>query len=211
MELSRCKEHTIMNKMFIIGTMSAAMLATVDMAYADDTSYPNNYSVHEYHPNVDAHTPVRYPFKMGMVWSIGEPSGMELGLEARLPKMPWYKLQVAGTYTLAPGIRGGVLIDPIDFPVVPVLNLDLGHQFPFTVPGVNGRPGGEFNYADFQAGLAFGSRDGARLLVLGGESYISGSTHNIQAVFGNTGGFTISSPTFRGWIPDAKLGLELLF
>jgi hypothetical protein len=199
-----------MNKL-LVGAMSAAMLATVSgVAYADDSAYPNNYSPNEYHPDTSVQAPEHVPFKVGAVWSIGIPSGMELGAEVRLPHMPWYKLQVAATYTLAPGMVGSVLIDPIKFPVAPVLNVDVGRQFPFTVP-VNGRPGGDFDYATFGGGLAFGSRDGARLLLLAGESYISGSSHNIQAVFGDSNGLTIANPTFKGWIPTCKLGVEFLF
>jgi hypothetical protein len=198
-----------MNKL-LVSVMSAAMLAVSGVAYADDSAYPNNYSPNEYHPDVNARAPEHVPFKLGLDWDIGIPSGMALGLETRLPHLPWFKLGLDATYTLAPGIRGNLLIDPIKFPVVPVLNLDVGRQFPFTVP-VNGRPGGDFDYVDFQAGLAFGSRDGARLLLLAGESYISGSSHNIQAVFGDSNGLTIANPTFKGFIPDAKLGVEFLF
>jgi hypothetical protein len=87
----------------------------------------------------------------------------------------------------------------------------VGHQFPFTVPGVDGKPGGQFDYVDFMGGLAFGGRDSARVLLLVGESYISGSTHNIQDVFANSSSITIGNPTFKGWTPSAKLGFEFLF
>lgn len=203
-----------MNKKLIVGALSVAMLATVDMAYADESSTPATeggyVSPQEYHPYVGA-VQEHFPFKVGLAWDIGVPSGMALGLQARLPEVPWFKLGLSGTYTLAPGIRGNLLIDPIRFPIAPVANVDVGHQFPFTVPGVNGKPGGQFDYVDLQAGLAFGGRDNARVLLLVGESYISGSTHNIQDTFDNTSGITIGSPTFKGWVPDAKLGFEFLF
>ena len=200
-----------MNKKLFAGAICLAVMATADAAMADEPGTGAGYvSQQEYHPDITVHTPEHYPFKVGAVWSIGIPSGMELGLEARLPNMPWFKLQAAATYTLAPGMVGSILIDPIKFPVAPVLNFDFGRQFPFTVP-VNGRPGGDFDYANFMGGLAFGERDSARLLLLVGESYITGSSHNIQAVFADSNGLTIADPKFNGWIPIGKLEVEFLF
>ena len=84
-----------MNKKLIVGALSVAMLATVDMAYADESSTPATeggyVSPQEYHPYVGA-VQEHFPFKVGLAWDIGVPSGMALGLQARLPEVPWYKV-----------------------------------------------------------------------------------------------------------------------
>jgi len=153
-----------------------------------------------------------YPFKLGMSLDVSVPSGAALGLEARLPHVPWFTLGAAGTYLLAPGVRGSILIDPIKFAVVPVANIDLGYQSSFTVPGIKNSPSVDYTYVDLNAGLAFGSRDGFRFLLLSGMSYLDGGAHNVQGALGNSAkGLTVADPAFNAWTPNVKLGFKLLF
>lgn len=189
-----------MNKVLAFSTLAATMFMSA-AALADTTSTP-------YHPDVQAPAPV--PFKVGMSVDLSVPSGAAVGVQVRLPSVPWFKLGVAGTYTLAPGLRGNILIDPIKFPVAPVANVDFGHQFGFTLPGVNNSPTVDFDYVDLQGGLAFGSRDGFRFMLLGGMSYLNGTANHFQGVV-SSGGLTVADPHFSGWIPDAKIGVEWLF
>lgn len=155
----------------------------------------------------------KVPFKVGMLFDISVPSGVALGLEARLPYVPWFKFGLAGTGTLAPGVRGNILFDPIKFPIGPVLNVDVGHQFAFGVPGLKNSPTLDFTYTDLQGGIGLGSRDGFRFLLMGGMSYIfNGSANNFQGVLTNAPvGLKLGDPTFTGWAPNAKLGFNLLF
>jgi hypothetical protein len=148
----------------------------------------------------------RYKF-IGMSFDVGVPSGVALGLEGRLPYMPWFKLGVAGTFTLAPGVRGSLLLDPIRFPVAPVANFDVGYQSPITVKNVSG----SFTYEDIQGGLAFGSRNGARFLLLAGMSHLSGDVSGFQNIVSTSNGVSFGNPTFNGWIPSARLGFVCLF
>jgi hypothetical protein len=153
------------------------------------------------------------PFKLGGQVDLSVPSGAAVGLEARLPHVPWFKLGLSGTYLLSPGIRGNLLIDPIKFPIAPVANVDVGHQFPATVP-VSGHPTVDFSYLDLQGGLGLGNRDGFRFLLLGGMSYLfSGNVGNFQSLFANSSAsnLTVGNPSFRGWAPNVKLGVEFLF
>jgi hypothetical protein len=226
------------NPKIVCGTMAVcAVLATTDAAMADEpatapTEVPlsqqafdaaNTPSLPPFNkdpivaapvpapePVLEPYTPSSNTFKLGMTLDMGAPSGIALGLQTRLPYLPWFKWSFAGTYTLAPGIRGGVLIDPIQFPVVPVVNVETGHQYPITIP-VKGNPNVDFNYTDLQAGLAFGSRDHTRLLVLVGMSYLNGSVNNIQGALPSISGLTMGNANFHGWVPDAKLGVEFLF
>lgn len=153
----------------------------------------------------------RYRY-LGMQFDIGLPSGVALGVVGRVPQVPWFKLGLAATGTLMPGIRGNVMFDPIKFGVAPVANIDLGHQFPFAIPGVKNSPDIGFSYVDLNAGLAFGNRDKFRFLLLSGYSYLFGSASNFQALITSAPkGLTLANPTFTGWIPNLKLGFEWLF
>lgn len=192
------------NPKMLCGTMAVcAVIATTDSAMADSTAEP-------YRPVVEDYRPSSNSLKLGMVMDMSAPSGMALGLQTRLPYLPWFKWSFAGTYTLAPGLRGGVLFDPIQFPVVPVLNVETGHQYPITIP-VSGRPNVDFNYTDLEGGLAFGSRDHTRFVILAGMSYINGAINNVQGVLPSVSGLTIGDANFHGWVPCAKMGAEFLF
>ena len=151
-------------------------------------------------------------FRLGMFVDLSIPSGVAAGVQTRLPYLPWFKLGLGLTETLAPGIRGNLLIDPISFPIAPVANFDLGHQFGFNLPGVENSPNINFTYEDFQIGGAVGSRDGFRFMILGGTTHLSGVAHNFQGVIHNSPtGLTIADPNFSGWTPSVKLGVEFLF
>jgi hypothetical protein len=182
-----------MRKHHLVGAMVAvATMTCVGVASADENS-----------------------FNLGMNFDLSAPSGAALGLDARLPYLPWFKVGVSGTYALAPGVRGNILVDAIKFPIAPVLNVDVGHQFPITAPGVSGNPTVDFNYLDLQGGLALGSRDGFRFMLLAGMSYLDGGAHNVQGAINsnNNSGTTlvVGDPNFHGWAPNAKLGFTLLF
>jgi hypothetical protein len=178
-------------KKFLIGAISALSLGIATVAFADE-----NNSV---------------PLKAGMSFDIGAPSGVALGVLVRPPYIPWWKVGLAITGTLNVGIRANILIDPIKFPIAPVANLDIGHQFPFAIPGVSNSPKVDFTYENIQGGLALGSRDGFRFMLLAGMSHLDGVAHNFQGVLPATNGLVISDPNFSGWVPSAKLGFSLLF
>jgi hypothetical protein len=153
----------------------------------------------------------RYHY-LGMLFDISVPSGVALGLAGRLPSVPWFKLGLAATGTIAPGIRGNVEFDPIKFPIAPILNMDVGHQFPFSIPSVKNSPDVEFSYVDFQGGLGLGNRDVFRFELLAGMSYLFGGADNFQGVIGSLpAGLKLGNPSFDGWIPNVKLGFTLLF
>src|SRR5258708_29954577 len=120
-------------KTLISSLLALSLMGVCGSALAANPAEAGYVSPKEYHPVVTVSNP--YHFKLGMSLDASVPSGAALGLQARLPYIPWFKIGLAGTYTLAPGIRGNILIDPISFPIAPVANVDVGHQFPITVPG----------------------------------------------------------------------------
>jgi hypothetical protein len=193
-------------KSFMMMFVAMALMCVSVVAMADDDAHP-------YHADISQSMNKPVPFKVGMLFDISAPSGMALGMEARLPRVPWFKLQLAGTGTLAPGMRGGVLIDPIKFPIAPVANIDVGHQFPLTIPSLANSPSIDFTYVDFQGGLTLGGRDGFRFMLMAGMSYLTGDVHNFQGVLSNNNvsGLTIGDPHFNGWVPNAKIGFNVLF
>ena len=111
---------------------------------------------------------------MGMTFDIASPSLLALGVEARLPHVPWMKPSVALTTITMVGLRGGVLLDPVRFVIAPVGALEVGRQFPMSAPGVKDSPTVSFNYFNALAGLGLGSRDAFRFLLMGGMTYLDG-------------------------------------
>jgi len=195
---------------YIISSILALSIVSVSgVALADNPAEKGYVNENEYHPVMVQSTP-HYGFALGPTFDLGIVSGAALGLQLRLPSLPWVKVNGAVTYTLSPGIRAGIVLDPIAFPIAPVVTADIGRQFPFTVP-VSGKPGADFNYEDVMGGLAFGSRDSARFMLLAGESYLSGSVTNVQGAIKSSDGLTFNNPTFSGWIPSARIAFNFLF
>jgi hypothetical protein len=149
--------------------------------------------------------------RLGPTFDLATPSGAAFGVGAELPFMHFLKWNVSATYLLSPGIKGGVLIDPIRFPVAPVLDLDIGYQSTFSIPGMNNSPSTSFSYEDVRAGLAFGRRDFVRLFVLGGETHLDGNASNLTGTFTLPAGVSVSNAHFSGWAPSVKLGISVLF
>lgn len=154
-----------------------------------------------------------YPeqLRLGPSFDFGTPSGVGLGVAAELPYMHFLKWDVSATYLLSPGVKGGVLVDPIRFPVAPVLDLDVGYQSSFTVPKMSDSPSASFSYEDIRAGLAFGRRDHVRLFLLGGETHVDGNVSNLTGTFTLPAGVQVAGAHFSGWVPSVKLGLSVLF
>ncbi len=149
---------------------------------------------------------------VGMQLDLGVPDGAALGVVVR-PKLNWLRLNVSGTYNvLAPGIRGGLTLDPIKFPIAPTFTLEGGHAFEGKLPGVE-MPGISYDYLNIHGGLEFGSRDSFRFFIHGGPTYMGVHTSNFADSVGNTDkSITISDPTVSiRLIPTAKLGFALLF
>src|SRR5271166_4587020 len=143
---------------------------------------------------------------LGMQFDGGDPSGIALGIVGRVPSVPWFKLGLAGTMTLAPGVRGTLLADPIKFPIAPVAAFDLGHQFGFKVPSVSNSPTVDFTYYDVMGGLRLGSRDGSGFLLMAGMAHLNGEARGLQAALPQEPGVSVGDPKATAWIPAVKLG-----
>jgi hypothetical protein len=154
-----------------------------------------------------------YPFKVGGQIGLSDYSGAAIGPVFRIPHAPYFKLGAAFTYTLAPGVQGNLLLDPIDFPIAPVAEIVYGHQFPASASmfGVSNSPTVSFDYAVLQGGFCLGKRDGFRFMIMAGMAHLMGGVSNVQGVIPASSNLTVGNPNFSGWLPSVKLGTEWLF
>ncbi|MBV9947793.1 MAG: hypothetical protein JOZ69_13140 [Myxococcales bacterium] len=148
----------------------------------------------------------------GMDVDVGVPDGAAVGLVVR-PQVEWLRLAGAVTHnTMAPGLRLGATLDPIDFPVAPTFSVEGGHYWEGAMPFVKGSPSVAYNYANLHLGLEVGSRASFRFFVRGGASWLDVSTAHFQNTVGGGATSAIGDPTFHGWLaPSGKLGFSLYF
>ncbi len=205
-----------MKKMMISALAIAALCVCSGSAFADDQTTQNQNDVAKAQADVnkgqaDAKGDPTDYFRIGMTIDLGFPSGGAIGVQERLPYLPWFKFSEALTYTLAPGFRGSLLVDPIAFPIAPVLNADIGWQSRFNIPGFNNPPTVQWSYETIGGGLALGGRDSCRFLLLAGMTHFDGTVGNIEGRLPNTPGLSLDNPTIHAWTPSARLGVEFLF
>lgn len=153
-------------------------------------------------------------FKMvGMHMDVGVPDGGAIGVSVR-PTLNWLRLNLSGTYnSIAPGIRGGITLDPIKFPVAPTLTLEGGHAFRGSIPFTDKFGDVSYNYANLHAGLEFGNRDSWRIFLHGGYSWIDLQTYNFSDAVGNEDKSLLISDlrVSARFAPTAKLGFVIYF
>jgi hypothetical protein len=157
-----------------------------------------------------ASAPSRHHRTFGVSMDVGVPDGAALGIVVR-PRFDWLRLGAAVTHNgMAPGLRLGVTIDPIAFPIAPTLTIEGGHYWAGTVPGIQGSPSIGYDYANFHLGLEFGNRATFRFFLRGGASWVDMSA--AQALNTTSNASSIGNPSYTGWLaPSAKLGFALYF
>lgn len=180
-----------MKRLWIIGAALCVALFISTSAFADDDTPRHRTG--------------------GMVFDVGAPDGVAAGLVVR-PVIDWARLEGAITYNaMAPGIRGGFTLDPIDFGVAPTFTFEGGHAWNGKVPGMTNPIGVQYNYANLHLGLEFGNRNAWRIFLRGGMSYLDLQTSNFTGAVTVGNGITLSNPTFDGWVPSGKLGFSIYF
>jgi hypothetical protein len=159
----------------------------------------------------------------GMTMDVGVPDGAALGLVVR-PHFDWLRIAGAVTHNgIAPGVRVGVTLDPIAFPIAPTLTFEAGHYWEGKLPMIQDSPTLGYNYANIHLGLEIGNRATFRFFLRGGVSYLDVNASNINMGSGSSGtvaangsnamsGSGIGNPSFSGWVaPSGKLGFSLYF
>jgi len=147
----------------------------------------------------------------GLEMDVGVPDGAALGFSVR-PWIDWCRIVAAGSYNgMAPGVRGGLTLDPIAFPIAPTLTVEGGHFWAGSVPATKDSLALGYNYMNFHLGLEIGSRDTFRFFLRGGVSWVDITSGNYQTAEG-TGTATLSNPSYSGWVaPSGKLGFTTYF
>jgi hypothetical protein len=156
--------------------------------------------------------PPRFRY-LGVDFGAGIPSGGYLGLVLR-PSLGWMRVSLDATYNgLGPGMKAGLTLDPIRFPIAPTLTVDEGFSLSGQVPGGSNQPSIGYEYSDVLLGLETGNRDKARFYLRGGFSWLNLHTDNFQQVIGNpVPGVGVGNASFQGWIfPSIQIGATILF
>jgi hypothetical protein len=140
---------------------------------------------------------------------LGVPDGAALGLVVR-PRFDWLRIGAAATHnTMAPGVRLGVTVDPVVFPIAPTLTVEGGHYWEGPMPMIKNSPSIGYNYANFHLGLEVGNRATFRFFLRGGVSWLDVSTAHFQSASGSG---TLGDPSYSGWLaPSGKLGFSTYF
>lgn len=197
----------------MFGSLLACMvLASVNAFALDATADDDPWHPPPQNPALTQVVPQPRFRYVGLSFDIGAPDGAALGVVVR-PHLNWLRLDLAGTYNgLAPGLRGGLTLDPIKFPMVPTLTLEGGGTWPGKVPGVSNSPEVSYDYVNLHLGIEFGNRDTWRFYLRGGWSYINAQVSDFQNAITLPSGVSIGNPTLSGWVaPSAKLGFAIYF
>ncbi len=211
----RIDRTSTLAKILVASAVGLASAACVAPAWAQDGASPNAAAVPEadhyyaYDP-AKASAPSRHHRTFGMSMDVGVPDGAALGVVMR-PRFDWLRLGAAVTHNgIAPGVRLGVTIDPIAFPIAPTLTIEGGHSWAGTVPMLQGSPSIGYDYANFHLGIEVGNRASFRFFLRGGASWVDMSSAQVlNARVATTG---IGNPSYTGWLaPSAKLGFALYF
>jgi len=191
---------------FVQCAVIVASTASASLAQADIQVAPPPNAAGADKPSPDTQPRHR---TFGLTMDVGVPDGAALGLAVR-PRFDWLRLGAAVTHNgMAPGLRFGVTLDPVSFPMAPTLTVEGGHYWNGTVPGISGSPAIGYNYANFHLGLEFGNRAAFRFFVRCGVSWVDLS--GVQAQNANNTA-AIANPAYSGWVaPSAKLGFSLYF
>jgi hypothetical protein len=158
-------------------------------------------------PSKEAALPNKSEHKnFGLAVDVGVPDGLAIGFAAK-PNVPWLRLELAATYNiLAPGIRGGVTIDPINFFIAPTFTLEAGHSFYGTIPSKSAQV--DLTYVNFHPGVEFGTQKSFRFFIHAGPTFINATGNNLESLFDNSQlNVKLNNTSVNGWItPTAKMG-----
>lgn len=139
----------------------------------------------------EAEEPVKY---VGAQFDLGVPDGFGLGLVVK-PKVSWLRINVSGTYNLiAPGVRGGITIDPIDYVISPILSFEAGGTGRGTIPYLNRHYDISYNYINFHTGVEFGNKNKWKIFLHLGPSLVNIKTYNFANSIDNSQKLLITDP-----------------
>lgn len=173
----------------------------------DDNPYVHSYRDPEPKPDI------RY---VGVQLDVGVPSGAALGISVH-PGTDVFRLGVAGTFNgLAPGLRGSLTFDPVDFGVAPTLTLQYGGSFAGKLPNSSAKI--SYTYFDLLPGIEFGSRGAFRFFVRGGITWMDVNIRGFDtlitkgSMMGDNIDVRVGNPKIQAHlIPALQLGFNAFF
>ena len=205
-------------KRFKIASIVAIITTFGTSAFADNNTYPNNYSVNEYHPDVSQHNSFFKPLRIGFGMDVGVPSGASIGVVVH-PKLDWVNAEASFTYVLAPGGRLSVKLDPLallpNVPVGLVADVQAGFNANGTIPGHSDLPGVGWDYVNLYGGLRLGKPNKFSWVIEAGPSYMHITTSNFQSLLnkvGSTSNLKVGNPSVDGWLaPTFSTGFQVVW
>lgn len=151
-------------------------------------------------------------FKYGLQMDLGVPDGATAGLAVK-PWVNFARLNLSGAYNMAPGLRGGLTLDPFNFGVAPTLTFEYGKTWHGKPPIVENLPKIGYEYVNAHLGLEFGNRDSWRIFIHGGPTWLWFDTEGFSTVVSSTDK-SLQMGEVSGSMrinPCAKIGFVTLF
>lgn len=147
----------------------------------------------------------------GLDFSVGVPSGFQVGLVVR-PYVNWVRLEVGvGSDLIRPGVFGAITLDPFPWAFGLTATAEAGYYWSGQVPFITSNPPDVgYSYASLMPGLEFGPRNSVRFYLRGGFTWMHADVSDID--IGSNKGATIGNPSANFVaFPAVKLGLSVFF
>lgn len=160
---------------------------------------------------------------LGLKTDVGVPDG--IGISATIRPLKYLQGELGGTYTLVGGgIRVGATVF-VPYYVSPSFTLEYGYNWFGDMNDLVVKLGGsnpnnsllrdiQYGYVNFQPGLSFGHPNWFLFGIHAGMSYITGTTHGLQAFVqekNKDSSLTLQEVSAGIWIPTAKIVFQFYF
>lgn len=150
----------------------------------------------------------------GAQLDVGVPDGIAFGVVVK-PKWYWLQTNLSATHNvLAPGVRVGIKLDPIKFPIRLSFTGELGYSFEGSMSRIETHtPRINYTYVNLHPGLEIGSNNGFSFFLHAGPTWMNIQSSDAQSSFRpGDSSVSISNPHANVWlIPSAKFGFTYLF
>lgn len=149
--------------------------------------------------------------KVGVLVDFGVPSGINVGLSYK--PLNWATAHLTASHNLmAFGVRGGLIIDPLDHVISPIVSVETGGYWRGNLSFIKNTPEISYVYVNLHFGINIGNKNKWNFFILGGPSYISATVYSLEQIIKIDSSIRISSLNVSGFVfPSAKLGINLFF
>tara|TARA_B110000503_G_C7144264_1_gene412256 strand:+ start:1881 stop:2402 length:522 start_codon:yes stop_codon:yes gene_type:complete len=150
--------------------------------------------------------------KFGVQTDVGVPDGLAIGLVVN-PNLSWLRINVSGTYNLmAPGIRAGLVLDPISYIISPIMSFEAGTYGKGTVPFLDKAYDISYDYINFHTGFEIGNKHKWKILLHLGSSLVYMKVYDFSKKVDNNQGLILKDPSISSVVsPTLKIGFVYFF